>query len=171
MNIREKIRHLSPEQRIQRSEVLCAMIADHPLWKSATIVGAFLGLPSEPDLSGLWQIAGTRVLALPAMNGQQIAYHRCDDLALTVMGPMKFREPPPSPNTWVAPSEIDLLLVPGMGFTHDGVRLGRGKGFYDRYLSKPDMRCHCIGICFREQLVPSLPQEPHDVIMHEVLAV
>lgn len=64
--------------------------------------------------------------------------------------------------------EMDLILVPGMAFTQDGKRIGRGKGFYDRLLSQSMAKS--VGLCFREQLQESLPWEDHDQKVHQVVA-
>lgn len=61
----------------------------------------------------------------------------------------------------------DVLLIPGLGFNHKGQRLGRGKGYYDRYLE--NFSGLKIGICFREQLVEDLPVEDHDCEMDIVV--
>ena len=54
----------------------------------------------------------------------------------------------------------EVILVPGLAFSEKGERLGRGKGFYDKYLSQ--YRGIKIGICFSEQLIENLPSEKHD---------
>lgn len=56
-----------------------------------------------------------------------------------------------------------LFLVPGVAFYTDGVRLGRGKGYYDRYLENHNGLK--IGLCFEFQILEELPQEDHDVLM------
>lgn len=58
--------------------------------------------------------------------------------------------------------EIDLMVVPGVAFTREGVRLGRGKGYYDRYLSREGMRAYTIGVCYECQLMEQLPCEEYD---------
>jgi len=65
-------------------------------------------------------------------------------------------------------SKIDLAIIPGMAFTEQGDRLGRGKGFYDRLL--PQLHCPLIGIAFPFQILPSIPTEPHDIQMTEVIS-
>ena len=62
---------------------------------------------------------------------------------------------------------IDLAIIPGRAFTTDGIRLGRGKGYYDRLL--PQLACHTIGVCFPFQLLDELPAEPHDQRVDEVI--
>ena len=64
-------------------------------------------------------------------------------------------------------SHIDLAIIPGMAFTQQGDRLGRGKGYYDRLL--PHLRCPLIGIAFPFQLLPFIPTESHDIQMNEVI--
>lgn len=66
-------------------------------------------------------------------------------------------------------SHIDLAIIPGMAFTLQGDRLGRGKGYYDRLL--PRLTCPLIGIAFPFQILPNIPTEPHDIRMTEVLTI
>ena len=61
----------------------------------------------------------------------------------------------------IEPSEIDVMIVPGVVFTPDGMRCGRGKGFYDKYLSRKGFRAYTIGVCFPCQIVESIPIEEH----------
>lgn len=60
-----------------------------------------------------------------------------------------------------------IIIVPGLGFTSDGARLGRGKGFYDRYLE--DSSVIKIGIGFEMQIEQDIPTDPHDVRMDFVV--
>ena len=62
----------------------------------------------------------------------------------------------------------DICIIPGRAFTVSGCRVGRGGGYYDRYLV--DSICYKIGVCFREQIFEELPCEKHDITMDIVLA-
>lgn len=64
-----------------------------------------------------------------------------------------------------------LMLVPGIAFTSEGKRLGRGKGFYDRTLSVLPSCVKTIGICKKSQLLPDLPTENHDMKVMQVIAL
>jgi len=69
-------------------------------------------------------------------------------------------------------NEIDLVLVPGMGFDRQGGRLGRGGGYYDRFLASSELRGMTCGVCFARQLLPVggvLPTEPWDVPVKAVV--
>ena len=59
--------------------------------------------------------------------------------------------------------EIDLVVVPGLGFTITGFRIGRGMGFYDRFLAQSDFIGVSCGLAFDEQVVPDLPILDHDM--------
>lgn len=61
---------------------------------------------------------------------------------------------------------VQVVVVPGLTFTPGGARLGQGGGWYDRLLSAVGDDVLRVGVCFHEQLVDSLPTEPHDIPMH-----
>jgi 5-formyltetrahydrofolate cyclo-ligase len=75
----------------------------------------------------------------------------------------------------VDPSEIDLVVVPGLAFGRDGSRLGYGKGHFDRYLARMGDRATRVGIGFAAQLLDSVPQqagdEPMDVVVTDAETV
>lgn len=60
-------------------------------------------------------------------------------------------------------SSFDLILVPGLAFTEEGKRLGRGRGYYDRYLEKG--QGIKIGLAFEEQIRADLPVTKEDIMM------
>ena len=60
-------------------------------------------------------------------------------------------------------NQLDLVIVPGVAFDHIGGRLGRGGGYYDRFLKK--LNAKFCGVCFREQVVHKTPQDSHDIKM------
>ena len=65
-------------------------------------------------------------------------------------------------------SSFDIIFLPGLAFDLCGHRLGRGLGYYDRYLSGLDQhsgRPILVGLCLDEQLFESVPIEAHDVVM------
>ena len=62
----------------------------------------------------------------------------------------------------VLPETIELAIVPGLAFDRKGKRLGRGAGFYDRFLPKLPSAAIVIGLAFECQVFDSIPTEPHD---------
>lgn len=68
-------------------------------------------------------------------------------------------------------SLIDVVLVPGVAFDVQGHRLGRGKGYYDRFLHRirRNSRPQLVGVCFDFQKVAEVPVEPYDIPMDIVV--
>ena len=67
---------------------------------------------------------------------------------------------------------LDLIIVPGLGFDWNNNRLGRGKGYYDRYLTRlhyNNVRPLLLGVCYREQMMENIPQDPWDIKMNIVI--
>lgn len=65
--------------------------------------------------------------------------------------------------------EPDLVVVPGLVFSVQGFRLGRGGGFYDRLLGSWRPARGCIGVCFEEQLRNEFEIEAHDMRMDLIM--
>ena len=101
-----------------------------------------------------------------SLPGDLLNFHFVDDeVAGLISGPYDIAQP--SPDAPLCPTDgIQIFLCPGLGFTRCGKRLGRGKGFYDRSLAPSDSESIRVGVCFREQLHPELPVDPHDMPMH-----
>ncbi len=77
-------------------------------------------------------------------------------------GPLGIPEPHPKKRLSFARKKLDLVLVPGVAFDAHGRRLGRGGGYYDRFLSTLPGGVPKIGLAFRFQVVDDLPFEKHD---------
>jgi 5-formyltetrahydrofolate cyclo-ligase len=86
--------------------------------------------------------------------------HFPDDLHPGTMGIL---EPDPAVSPELAPDAIDLIVVPGVGFTKRGERLGYGGGFYDRYLLKLKATAHLVALVPEFLLFDALPTEAHDL--------
>ncbi len=143
-----------------------------PYVAQAQVIAAFAASPrlGEPDLDALIAtlLERGKIVALPRTTSGGLVLHRID--RLTQLAPMRlrFREPDPS-RPVVAVEDLDLVLVPGLAFTARGERLGHGGGYYDRLLAAPGLRAKTVGICFADEVLPSLPLVPHDrPVMHVV---
>ncbi len=64
---------------------------------------------------------------------------------------------------------IDLVVAPGLGFDRHGHRLGRGAGYYDRFLADPRVRAWRCGLCYVEQIVDAIPVTGTDQNMEWVV--
>lgn len=123
----------------------------------------------EVDLSSfLIEAVKSHSIYLPRIDDKEkMTFHKVisadiDDLVSGVLGIPEPRHELPLYNTNLASQS--LVIVPGLAFDKDGNRLGRGKGYYDRFLSYGGMnKAHKIGVCFELQLVDTVYTEGHDV--------
>jgi 5-formyltetrahydrofolate cyclo-ligase len=74
----------------------------------------------------------------------------------------------PTPQTATYHGKPDLVIVPGLAFDKDLVRMGRGKGYYDRFLRKLG-KVSKVGVCYDFQIQDSVPWSWHDVRMDKVI--
>lgn len=166
--VRDRVAHLSTADRAARSAQVVAWL--RPLVVSGTVL-AFMPLPDEVDILPLLVgLAASGRLVLPRVVDGGIVLHRVANLDALRVGPMRLREPAPTAVEEL-PEDIDVALIPGLAFTRDGGRLGRGKGMYDRLLPRLRPEVPRIGIAFAEQIVDELPLEPHDIRLSAVVPV
>jgi 5-formyltetrahydrofolate cyclo-ligase len=129
----------------------------------ARTIAAFAALPGEPMLLDLLTDFPDRRWVLPRVDSDTMRFHLADAATLSP-GSFGIQEPPQ--DSPVCPTgEIDLFLCPGMAFSIQGARLGRGKGYYDRALAGASPEATKVGVCFSEQFMAELPSEPHDLPM------
>ena len=165
--MRQLNRALDSRQRLRASAAIFSAVERLPEFRAARTVAVFAALPDEPttdEVLARW--ASTRRVVLPRVEGDAMRFYACRPDAL-VFGAFGILEPQgerPCPA-----GEIDLVVCPGVAFTADGRRLGRGRGYYDRYLGDPAFRGFRVGVCYAHQLVDDLPVEPHDVRMDRVI--
>lgn len=164
--IRADIRQLSAEERTEAARKIVAAIECDPHFVAAQTVAAFLPLGDEPPLrEAVERWAHSKRVVVPKVEGEVMNFYefRAEDVA---SGSFGIDEPQA---TVCCPAEqIEVMVVPAVGFTRQGARMGRGRGYYDRYLAHSAI--YKIGVCFACQVVDDLPTEPHDVAMDCVVA-
>ena len=169
--LRRKCRSIAVPDPIAASRRIIDTLADllraHPEWQH---IALFAALPREPDLNTLPALFPARTFAYPRVAEMEMTFHRVADAQTEMVpGPWGLREPSPSLPE-IPPQNFDLILCPGMAFTRDGRRLGKGGGYYDRFLANLQPRPHCIGVTFAVFLFDEIPIENHDARMDQVVS-
>jgi len=169
--LREKVVVMTASERDTASTQIRERLVGQPVWQSAKSILLFAPTTSEPDL---WPLAmealrlGKHVV-LPRYSPGSDAYFPCEvgDMDRDLQ-PGKFGIPEPGAHCPLFDAlRLDLALVPGIGFTLAGGRLGRGKGYFDRLLAGvPGFKC---GVAFDCQVAAEIPMEPHDVRLNCIL--
>ena len=162
--------HTSAERR-EGSLAICARLEQQAIWQDARKVLAFMPLESEPDIASLFPacLAAGKTLTLPRFNaaaGSYEAVQVTDPAAQLVRGRYGVLEPRPECSL-LSLKELDLALVPGIGFSLNGCRLGRGKGYFDRMLC--EVRGWKCGVAFDWQVTVEIPSEQHDIHVNSIV--
>ena len=75
----------------------------------------------------------------------------------------------PAVNRFIDLKDLDLVITPGVAFDKKGNRLGSGKGYYDRFLSKIPKDTPSIGLAYSLQILPAVPTNSSDISVTKVL--
>ncbi len=107
-------------------------------------------------------------------NGEvKLGLWHMESLEEMVVGKWNILEPPKelwgNPDKEVEPEDLDLVLVPGVGFDRAGRRMGNGQGYYDRLLERVRPDCSLVALCYESQMFDDIPVAPHDVLMDKVV--
>ncbi len=178
---------LAPEDLATDSHRACARVASLPEFARARVVMAYAALPGEASADALIDAAirAGKIVALPRVDWAHgtLGAARIDQgdgadpsrwRAGLVAGRNGVLQPVGDlagvPAGDLAPSDLDLIVVPGVAFdsTGRGTRIGRGAGFYDRFLSGPARAAFRVGLALEAQLGPDLPAEPWDAPLDAV---
>jgi 5-formyltetrahydrofolate cyclo-ligase len=161
----ERLKQMSPIERRTRSMQICEKLL--PLFFGKNSLALFAPTRTEPDLDLLWGRGSIEhlLVSYPRCEGNTLSFHPISTFSELLPGRFGIREPAPGRTT----EQLDLIVVPGLAFTAEGNRLGRGAGFYDRFLSAIPATTLKIGVCFEFQRVSEIPFEPHDVRMDAVI--
>lgn len=177
--LKRKRMALTPEQRLQESADICAAAASYmnqlrqQKQKSTLTLFTYLAYRDEPDTMPLlhqcWQ-AGDTVFAPRIDAAQDALFHLYPIIGIYDIEPGAFGIPEPKHDLPIVPEsawqEIDLILVPGLGYDKQGGRIGYGGGYYDRFMSRLDQTSSHLPVCgafvFGTQITEKIPMESHD---------
>ena len=137
---------MTAEERQDYSEEICERVLEMTEWAEANRVVLFVPLPSEPIITPLKLDCEARKIisiSIPQSARNESELH--------------------------LPDPIDLIVVPGVAFSKDRHRLGRGNGFFDRLLTGRAAQALKIGVCFSSQMLDTLPSDRRDVMMDAVI--
>jgi len=141
--MKQRLRALTAEDRQSLSDEVCENVLQMSQWQEAQNAVLFSPLPSEPIITPLKLDCDARKVP-------------------EVLIPQNPK------NELHLPEQIDLILVPGLAFSKDRHRLGRGGGFFDRLLASRGAGAFKLGICFSFQIVDAIPIEAHDVVLDAI---
>src|SRR5215218_5300598 len=164
-SLRETLARMTDADRHAKSVSACRCVVSSQEFDAARVVMLYLSTPTEVDTAPIalraWQDGKQVVVPKVSWDQRRILPVEISSLkdGLTTTGPVR----EPIAGKPIPLDLIDLVIVPGLGFTRTGYRIGRGMGFYDRFLAQPDFIGRSCGLAFEEQVLESLPVLDHDV--------
>ena len=168
-SVRKKLAGLSPAVAHAKSMAASKRLLALPEFDRARVVMIYLPLPGELDVTPIalrgWQ--EQKVIAAPKTSWDDRHIIPLEIRSLEtglVTGNYGLREP--ADGEPIPPDLLDLVIVPGLAFDRKGNRLGRGAGFYDRFLASPHLRAVTVGMAWREQVVEKVPVKKNDIPVH-----
>lgn len=148
----------------ERANALCANILASKAYVEAKSIMAYLAMPKEANLDALIEHAlkaGKRVYVPVCISKTEMVAAELTSLDAVTIGVLRIRIPK-EPYSCIAPTDLDLILVPGVAFDTAGGRMGMGAGYYDRFLADVPAEC-CVGVAWDTQVVSeSIPMDVHD---------
>lgn len=166
VNIKALKKQHTKEQLLEQSVAILSKLENDDDFKKARIVMIYSALPDEVQTQAFlekWRYR--KKIILPTVAGDDIIPVELAEETTFAVGDFNILEPQNEPYT----GGYDLIVVPGVAFDRNGNRIGRGRGYYDRFLCK-HLNVRRIGICFDFQLVDEVPTEPNDIKMDKVIS-
>ncbi len=163
--LRQAMMDIPPAALSRASTAACELLASTPEFRAADAIMIFLPLKHEIDTRPLilraWQ--QQKLVTVPLVSYEQkhmipIELKSLDEhMETDHYGVRTPRGAPQSIDT------IQLVILPGLGFDRHGHRIGRGLGFYDRFLAQPKFQGKSCGIAVEQQVVDEVPTAQHDM--------
>lgn len=147
------------ELKRQQEQAVFAILERLPEFVRAKRIGFYWSMKDEfktHDFITKW--CGIKEFYLPKVENSDLKFCKFDDESSMVENSeFSILEPI---GAAIETKSLDLLIVPGVGFTIRGNRLGRGGGFYDRVLRMKG--AYSVALCYDFQVITELPHEEHD---------
>ena len=167
------LRNQKEEERLRKSLVIQERLFALPEFLNSKIILFYVSFDGEVETSNMLKQARKigKTIVLPYIFKKEyqlipVLPKSLEDLEL---GPYGIKQPSYNPELCVDPQDIDLCVVPGVAFDRARHRLGRGAGYYDRFLPTLSPRAHTIGLAFQFQVFDCLPIQDHDVPLSQLI--
>ncbi|XP_067327546.1 5-formyltetrahydrofolate cyclo-ligase [Anolis sagrei] len=181
--LRRRLQALGQNEKLRQSRILGHKVMQHAQYQASQRIAVFLSMPDEVQtgeiIKDIFQKGKDCFIPRyePQSNHMDMvklaSYEEIASLPLTSWNIHQPAENDGREEALAAPEGLDLILMPGLGFDKHGNRLGRGKGYYDAYLSRcmqhPKGKPYTIALAFKEQMCDAIPTSENDVKVDEIL--
>jgi len=137
------------------------------IFKDAQKIGAYYPIGSEVLTQDIMQevLSVGKELYLPKVVEDKMEFRKITDFSCLERGSFDIMEPK---EDCPVENNLDLIIVPTIGISQDGVRLGYGLGFFDKFLS--EYKIETISLVYEKQVIKKIPRSDHDIPMNWILS-
>ena len=173
-NIRTILSVMDVQERSMASKSIINHIIQNPLFINCNAMFAYMPLNTEVDTKLLIDIAlaqGKRVALPRCKKDGSLDFHWIESQYINSLkkGPYALYEPSVDLPLAIPIPERTIILVPAFAYTPLGIRVGKGKGYYDRFLATLEPGPLTVGLCFEKQLLHEIPSDTHDMVVNAVV--
>ncbi len=162
--IRKKKRDLTREDRRKAGKAVFKQIEQMSAFVKAEVILLYWSTRKElPTHEFIQKWKHEKTFLLPSIHGRKMNMKKFISYENLIEGERKIKEPQTEKYT----GKVDLAIIPGVAFDKRRNRMGRGKGYYDRFLSNIDVPTY--GVCFDFQVLKRVPTEKTDIKMDRVI--
>lgn len=141
-----------------------------PILNKYSVIALYASRFDEVNLDSLITklISLNKIVVLPKVEGNILNFYKVSALDELIKSThFNIREPKGDEERLINKEDIEVIVCPGVAYDKSNNRLGRGKGYYDRYLT--DIKAYKIGVCFQQQIIDKLPTSSSDIKMDELV--
>lgn len=167
--MKARLAALTPEEYLSYNSMIAQRFLELPIIQNSTTIMIYHAINQEVATTAIISslLTKDKTVALPTcISERSLRAGMIKSLAELVTGGFGLSEPKLTAPE-IKPQDFDLIVIPGLAFDKRGYRLGRGAGYYDRFLAKAD--AFKLGLGYDFQLVDNLPIDPHDIPVHGIL--
>lgn len=166
--IKEKKKNFSLQDAVDHSEIIFERVESLPQFKEATVILAYWSLSDEVSTHNfVLKWAKEKKMVLPIVVGDTLELRAFNGMESLITSE-SFGIQEPQTEELINPQEVDFAIIPGVAFDRKGNRLGRGKGFYDRFLKQT--RAYKVAVGFDFQIIDEVPVSTFDVPVDLVIS-
>lgn len=162
----ERLKQLDPREKVKKEEMIRSLFFASKEWQNAKSIGIIRSLPFEFNTTSIYKqgFLQQKKIAVPRAVGDQLMFLEVNEQ--TGYQNSKFGVEEPLSNKQLNKEQIDLIIVPGIIFSHEGYRIGFGGGYYDRFLA--DYSGETAALVFSEQLCDDWHQDVFDIAVQKI---
>ncbi|KAG7173031.1 5-formyltetrahydrofolate cyclo-ligase-like [Homarus americanus] len=180
--LKAKLNSLSSEEKARQSVIVQQKTLQHELYKRSQRVSIFLSMNDEIQTEPILRHAleTGKTCFIPRYDSKStymdmVRVNSWEEYESLPVTKWQIKQPPLDKQCDKALSSggLDLILIPGLAFSKEGHRMGRGRGYYDTYLTKcrelQNQPPSTVALAFKEQILPEIPTEDTDMPIDIIL--